>query len=208
MNQKNLANHLQTRRYGDFQLTDAIRPSLDLAVVPQQGYRRDTFRDSNGTELSPALVASVSAEHLFDVFLDLVELLGESVDVVIESSHDVQEVGRVEHVREHIDLPVLMSYFCEHEDLLLNDGCTGVSVMVPRRGMEVQFDEHKLLIVYAPKLKRFEKVLRSYGIVRNPQMKLITEAEHLHSSEERHRDTFDQFCCVLGAAEPVEWANW
>ena len=70
--------------------------------------------------------------------------------------------------------------------------------------MEVQFDEHKLLVVYAANLKPFEAVLKEHGIVRNDQMKLITEGEHLHRTDETHRDKFDELCYRLGVGKSFE----
>src|SRR5215207_4607989 len=70
-----MAAHLKTDRYGDFRLTDAVRPSLDLQVVPREGYRRETYRDrEQGVEV-PVLAAAVSAEKLFDVFFELLQPL-------------------------------------------------------------------------------------------------------------------------------------
>src|SRR5262249_51637287 len=65
--------------------------------------------------------------------------------------------GRRTHARPRGDirLPVLMSPFCDFEDLLLNDGCTGVAVVAVGRRIEVQLDEHKLLFVYARDLKPY-----------------------------------------------------
>ena len=40
-----LEAHLNVCRYGDFELTDAVRPSYTLEVVPSAGYRHDTYRD-------------------------------------------------------------------------------------------------------------------------------------------------------------------
>ncbi len=39
-------------------------------------------------------------------------------------------------------------------------------------------------------------------------MKLITEGEHLHSTEPRFRGEFDQFCYRLGVGEPIETHSW
>jgi len=36
-----LSAHLARRDYGDFRLTDAIRPGLDSDIVPVAGYRHD-----------------------------------------------------------------------------------------------------------------------------------------------------------------------
>src|SRR5262249_61674890 len=90
-------------RYGDFRLTEAIRPSLDLQVVPRQGYRRDTFRDPDNRLEVPVLAAAISAENLFPVFLELLEPLGEVVDVILESSHAVPSGEAPDLVREAID---------------------------------------------------------------------------------------------------------
>jgi hypothetical protein len=207
VNHDQFAAHLQVDRYGDFRLTEAVRPAPDLRVVPQEGYRRDVFRDQQlGLEV-PVLAAAVSAERLFDVFLDLLEPLGAVVDVVLETSHQSADGGHRDLVREQIDLPVLLSHCYDFEDLLLNDGCTGMAVIAHEQPMEVQFDEHKLLIVYARDLGPFERILRRAGLQRDDTLKLITEAEHLHSSGPRHEETFDQFCCRLGVGEFAESLN-
>jgi len=208
VNVKKLTAHLQVDRYGDFWLTEAIRPSLDLQVVPRQGFRRDIYRDVHAGIEVPVLVAAVSRELLFDLFLDLLDPLGDVVDVVLETSHSSEGTSHQDLYREQIDLPIFKSYCCDFEELLLNDGCTGVAVISTAGPMEVQFDEHKLLVVYARELAPFEDIVRSAGVPRDDQMKLITEGEHLHSSEPRHAVEFKQFCYRLGVGEAAERVNW
>jgi hypothetical protein len=198
-----LAAHLRVDRYGTFVLTDAIRPAAHLPVVPRQGYRKGVYRDPATGQRVPVLAGAVSRERLFDVFLDLLEVLGEAVDVVMETSHHTA-AGHRDLLREHIDLPVLLSHFCDYEDLLLNDGCTGTAVISTGEPMEVQFDEHKLLVVYAGDLRPFEEVLGRHGIERRDDLKLITEGEHLHSSAPRFLEQFEQLCYRLGVAAPAE----
>ena len=65
--------------------------------------------------------------------------------------------GHTDLYREHIDMPVLKSILCDYEELLINDGCTGIAVLNPGIPQEVQFDEHKLLIVYGNELKAYER---------------------------------------------------
>src|SRR5262249_28592902 len=130
------------------------------------------------------------------------------VDVVLETSHHTDGSNHHDLFREHIDLPVLQSYFCEFEDLLLNDGCTGVAVISTAEPMEVQFDEHKLLVVYARDLEPFEQVLRRFEVVRDDDLKLITEGEHLHSSEPQYQEAFEQLCARVGTGEPAKQVNW
>ncbi|MBV9121873.1 MAG: hypothetical protein JO112_00770 [Planctomycetes bacterium] len=203
-----MAAHLGVDLYGDFRLTDAIRPSLDLQVIPRQGYRVSTYRDANAGLQVPVLAASVSREHLFDLFLALLEPLSPLVDVVLETSHDSAGSGHRDLYREGIDRPVLESHFCDFEELLLDDGCTGVAVVANGEPIEVQFDEHKLLIVYARNLKPFERLLRQGGVPRDDGMKLITEGEHLHTSDPRYAESFRQLCYRLGVGEPAEHVNW
>ncbi len=205
---KKLAAHLHVDQYGDFRLTDAVRPSLDLQVVPRQGFRIDTYRDRRAGLQVPVLAAAVSRERLFDLFLALLGPLGEVVDVVLETSHDSDGASHRDLYREHIDLPVLMSHFCDFEDLLLNDGCTGVAVISTDEPMEVQFDEHKLLVVYARDLEPFERILRQAAVERDDALQLITEGEHLHSTEPHHSEMFEQLCYRLGIGAAVEPVNW
>jgi hypothetical protein len=199
-----MTDHLQVDHYGDFWLTDAIRPAVGVPVVPKQGYRIDTYRDAKANFSVPVLAASVSREKLFEVFLDLLDPLGEVVDVVLETSHDSTGSQHEDLFREAMDLPVLKSHCCDYEDLLLNDGCTGLAIMSTEGPMEVQFDEHKLLVVYAPNLKPFEAVMKEHGIAKHDGMKLITEGEHLHSTDHAHREQFEQLCYRLGVGKAFE----
>jgi hypothetical protein len=208
VNNVKFADHLRVDRYGDFVLTDAIRPAPHLPVVPREGFRLDVYRDADARLEVPVIAAAVSRQRLFDVFLALLAPLGETVDVVLETSHDSDGAAHVDLLREHIDLPVLQSHFCEFEELLLNDGCTGVAVISTTAPMEVQFDEHKLLVIYAHDLEPFEAILRQAGIRRDDRLKLITEGEHLHSSESRYQQQFERMCCRVGVAEPAERVNW
>jgi hypothetical protein len=136
--------------------------------------------------------------QLFEVFMDLLDPLGAEVDVVLETSHDRNHRGHVDLYREHIDLPVLKSTLWDYEDLLVNDGCTGIAILNPHAPQEVQFDEHKLLIVYGNDLREYEQVLDSRRLPRNDKMKFITEAEHVHSSSEEYRDQFHEMKTRLG----------
>jgi hypothetical protein len=147
------------------------------------------------------LSAAVSAERLFDVFLALLEPLGDVVNVVLESSHGRDADDHIDFRRAQVDRPVLCSYFCEYEHLLLNDGCTGVAVLSERGPMEVQFDEHKLLHVYAPRLKPFRRILREFGVERRVKLPLLSEGEHLHHTTDDHEDQFTQMCARVGVAE-------
>lgn len=208
MSAEKLAAHLQVDRYGDFWMTDAIRPGPQLPVVPRQGFRIDVYRDAKAGLEVPVLAAAVSREKLFEIFLDLLDPLGPVVDVVLETSHHTEGATHRDLVREQIDLPVLLSHFYDYEELLLHDGCTGTAVISSTEPMEVQFDEHKLLVVYGQDLEPFERILRQHRIDRDDTLKLITEGEHLHSSQPEQFDRFEQLACRLGVCEAAEQVRW
>src|SRR4029077_4178912 len=118
----------------------------------------------------PVLMGAASKPYLFETFMDLLDPLGFEVDVVLETSHNRENRGHLDLYREHIDLPVLKSILWDFEDLLMNDGCTGIAILNPGMPQEVQFDEHKLLIVYGNSLEEYENVLSSRELPRNDQM--------------------------------------
>ena len=79
-----------------------------------------------------------------------------------------------------------------------NFGFRNIAVLNPSLPQEVQFDEHKLLIVYGENLGEYERIMRSYKVDCQNGMKFITEAEHVHSSSEVFADQFDQLRSRLG----------
>ena len=205
---KSIADHLRVERYGDFWLTGAIRPAPKVPIVPRQGYRIETYKDPKANFQVPVLAAAVSRENLFESFLALLEPLGDMVDVVLETSHDASGSQHLDLFREAIDLPILKSHCCEFEDLLTHDGCTGIAVLSGEDPMEVQFDEHKLLVVYAGDLQPFEILLQELGIYRDDTLKLITEGEHMHSTDPGYREQFEQMCFRLGVGKAIQRVNW
>jgi hypothetical protein len=193
-----LEAHLARRHYGPFTLTDAVRPGWQLDVVPRAGYRHDAWVDPRSGARLPALIAAVSSERLFETFLRLLEPLGDSLDVVLETTHD-QGDTRGEFAREGIERLVLESVLWDFEDLLLDDGCTGIAVMHPELQLEVQLDEHKLLVVYAQQRAPYERILAEQGVDRNDNIRFISQAEHLHTSHTRFARRFDEMVNRLGA---------
>lgn len=139
--------------------------------------------------------------------MDLLEPLENEVDVVLETSHAQKEGDDGAHKdlrREAIDLPILHSTLFDYEDLLVNDGCTGIAVLNPHAREEVQWDEHKILIIYATAREKYEKILAAHGIPHTQDMTFITEGEHVHATGEEHRKQFHQLCAKLGMDCPTD----
>ena len=198
LSEEELEAHLGVNRYGDFLLTEAVRPSYDLQVVPRAGYRHDAYHDEQSGTSVPVLMAAVSRESLFEIFMELINPLGGVVDVVLETSHSDAPKGHTDLYREHIDMPVLKSILWDYEELLTNDGCTGLAVLNPGVPQEVQFDEHKLLIVYGEQLAPFEHVFKQQRLPGGDELKFVTEAEHVHSSSDEYARQFEELKNRLG----------
>ncbi|MDO5565820.1 MAG: hypothetical protein Q4G59_04115 [Planctomycetia bacterium] len=193
LRKSDLEKHLAISRYGNFELTDAIRPSFNLKVVPIEGFRFDIYRDEIENITVPVAMGAVSKDKLFDTFMDLLDPLGEIVDVILESSHSNRRSGHLEHIRESIDLPVLKSILYDYEDFLMNDGCTGIAVLNPTIPQEVQFDEHKLLIVYGEDAgTAAQRIFGRHRVTRRDSMRFVTEAEHVHSTRQSYRQRYDE----------------
>ncbi len=190
--------HLGINRYGDFVLSDAIRPSYDLEIIPSAGFRHDAYRDEESKRDVPVLMAAQSKERLFETFMALLAPLGSTVDVVLESSHNDNPNGQPDLYREQIDMPILQSILWDFEDLLTNDGCTGIAVLNPRAPQEVQLDEHKLLIIYGEKLTPYESIMIDQYVPCRKDIKFITEAEHVHSTTDRYVEQFTELTMRLG----------
>lgn len=192
-----LEAHLGVFRYGAFDLTDAVRPSYDLKVVPRQGFRHDAYVDPQSKASIPVIMAAASKERLFDLFMEMIDPLGEVVDVVLETSHHGGS-GHQDMYRDHIDVPVLKSILYDFEEMLLNDGCTGIAVLNPGKRQEIQFDEHKMLIAYGTPLESFERILIAHDVYPDKDIRFITEAEHVHSSSDKFSQQFAELQMRLG----------
>lgn len=198
LSDEELEAHLGVSRYGNFELTDAIRPSYGLEVVPRAGFRHDVYRDEESRTDVPVLMATATKLCLIDTFMELLEPLGPVVDVVLETSHGHSGGGHTDLYREHIDMPILQSILWDFEKLLTNDGCTGIAVLNPGLPQEVQLDEHKLLIVYGNELAAYENILIDQRIDCDEKLRFLTEAEHVHSTTDRFIEEFEELKMRLG----------
>lgn len=192
--------HLQRTKYGDFSLPDAIRPSFDLQIIPREGWRQETYVDDVTEEATPVLRGAVSREQLIDVFYEMIGLVGDTANVVLETSH-VELLTKKDfhyYYREEIDLPVLKSILIDYEDFLLADGCTGIAVLHPYDFVEIHLDEHKLLTLYAKDISDFEQIFQKYSIPLDPRLQILTDAEHVHVTRDEYAETFQKLTEDLG----------
>jgi hypothetical protein len=188
-------------RAGSLRLTDAVRPADGQRYELREGYRTEVFRGRGGERCIPVLAANVSRDRLLELFFQLLTPLGDVVDVVLETSHDSPSDAHFDLHRSDIDLPILASYLCEHDELLLNDGCFGVAVIAVDQPMEVQFDEHKTLVCYARDLRPFVDVFHAAEVSPRDNLRLVSDAPHLHYSRPEYAQQFGELAWRLGIGE-------
>lgn len=201
VNSKTPETHLHSDgTAGVLQLPPAVRPAQPSLAPLVEGYRLVRYADEAGRPRR-LLTAAVSADRLLDVYLGLLEVAGDELRVVLETSHDDAAGGHTDLSRSEIDRPVLASHLCEFEELLLNDGCVGVAAIDEGGPTEVQLDEHKLIHVFARDLKPFRKVLHRHGVTRVRHLEVISDEEHLHYSDPARRGEFQRLACRLGVGD-------
>lgn len=195
--------HLAFNQYDRFVLTEAIRPSFDLKVIPQANYVIREYEDEHVNRTVPVLLAAVSREYLFDVFLEFVSVLGDEVGLVLEGSHDRKDANHNDFVRYSIDTPVLKSMLWDYENILMHDGCAGIAIMDFEQEIEVQLDEHKLVSAFAADLCPFETIAQRYGLRNDPKLRLLTDEEHVHISSKDYKQQFEEMCEAFEARRDV-----
>lgn len=201
MSREELERHMRKGSYDGFDLCDAIRPSPNLDVIPREGFRRERYIEpvSDGGKSVPVIVASASKERLFSLFLDLTRVLGEDIVLALESFHQFHTEGMSDtYYVEDLDPVVLRSRLCDFEQLIMDDGETGIAVL-DDQPIEIQLDDHKLIIIYNWHFAEEEimATLREYGIQEDPEMKFLHEAEHCHSGSPELAERFNQLLATF-----------
>lgn len=169
---------------------NAVRPAPEVRLAPVAGYRADIYFNPANNRKLPALAISADQSVLFDLFLALLKPLGPHVDVILETSHFRTDGKHRDFRRLGMPTEILTSYLCEFEDLIMDDGCTGVAVISPRGPVEVQFDEHKTLVVFSPRRRTFRNICRQFGLARRDDLVLVSEVRHVHRSNPEYAMMF------------------
>ena len=192
----------------ELQLTGAVNLREPNDTVLKQGFKRVCLETEKGH--LPCLKIAANPTKILDLYRDLMNVLGDDVQVVLESSHRSDD-GHTDFYAS-ADAIALKSATYDFEDLLLNDSNTGISVFetteIPMNGevneehREVKLSGKKVIFVYSNDLEPFERILRSYGIKEDENMGFIDEFpdEELDTHSKRyHFDQFDELKQRLNA---------
>jgi len=199
--------HQRIARYNDLVLTDAIRPSYDLKVKPQQGYRSGHYHDSDSGEPIPVVVAAVTAPLIIDVMHHLLrqatELGIDELTVVVSSTFGSGSEPNRYFQCDRISMISVLRLIEDFQDVLLNDGYTSLNLYSAEYEWELLLDEHKLILVYGDYQDQVRAVFEDWGIQPQPEMGFISEAEHVHSRSVELIERALELQAVVGA-----WGSW
>ena len=184
-------------------LTEAIVSMDPLNRPLTEGYKTDIYHDKETGESIPALDIATHSDKLIDVFLDLVDLMYGKLGLILETSHNYPD-GNGKHddlFRADVEPWYIKHIVCQHSDLFLNDGCTGIAIMNFELPEEIQFDEHNCLFVYTRRIEEFKRVLEDHGINYDKELHLISDGEHKHVLSEEYSEQFQELACEAGVSE-------
>lgn len=188
---------LDRYRYGDFWLTDAIRPPN--TNPPHEGYKHDVYVDTQSKQTAPVMIVQASREKLLPLFSALVSKMESEVTVVLETSHPDLNGERANIAGSCFDRCVVESILQDYEDLLLHDGNAGIAIFNEETRQEVHFDEHKLLFVYGGKKHgTLEKIVRQMQIPQEQDIRFVTDQVHIHQSTNAFAAKFKKLAIDLG----------
>ena len=186
-----------------FELTNAVCPINEFGLWA--GFQRATYFDEVSGQLHVVIITQTRS-LLFDLLTDLIEELlriekikRAGFDIVLESRHiPDKETGFgkkydcckpshffTDFLVRHVDPVSFLSELYDFEDLLINDGFTGLSYSVMDGHFEFRFDVHKAisrLFSKHPKLvDRIVAFLKKRGLVQLPiKVNTLAEQPHIH----------------------------
>ena len=137
--------------------------------------------------------------------MDLVDLCQDDVTLILDSSHHYHHTqDRSTSESELSDLIAMKSVLWDFEDALLNDGCLGIAILNADIPYEVQLEEHKNIIIYGDYDLGQLDTLRNHGINEIPDMRFITDHEHVHSSSDDLYSKYQEMQKALSCETSVE----
>ncbi|MBN1559887.1 hypothetical protein JW998_06525 [candidate division KSB1 bacterium] len=194
-------NRLRSERMvDDFVLTAAAIPALENDIQPQEGFRvyqNYGFFKINGGCL---IVASVSAEKMRPLVLDVVRRMGSIVSISFEDFYsDAKNV--IDYLSFDRDLYVIESVINRYWRLIQDSHDVQMSVFSPHVKAEVVLPQVKLIHIHAVEPAPFLEVLAEYGLQEKPEMRFFIEGPYYAYNDYANSDLFARLISELEVHE-------
>ena len=197
----NFGNPLFPRKY--FELPDAV--SLDNSrEMLRSGYKigRELGIESGLTPPYPLIVAQ-SKDRILPMLYQLTDFLlrdEPSVQFFVDTFTDEGHSTSTILANRDVAPLELISTLKKYEDLLLNDGVHSYAIATPSSDIEVQLDDHKLILIYAYSTEtraNLRAFLNECGIAYDPELPLVIEQDHHHHTQYHHLTAINDLAVEL-----------
>jgi len=202
-----------------FEVTDAVCPIVETEL--KAGFQQALYFDAEFGQMS-MIIASQTKSLLFNLFTDLTEELfrirrveKSGIDAVFESRHipdknredkKYDASGKLKYYRDYIkrriDPIAFLSMLYDFEDLFMNDGFAGISIMSDAAMTEVRFSVHKTVLVFTKHqilADRMAELLRKMGVPQVKETDTVEEKPHVHIGNSRLNKRFRELITICGA---------
>lgn len=193
-----------------FELPGAV--SLDSSrEVLRSGYKLAIDSSQNPTiDIAIPLIVAQSKEQILPTFYRLLDFVAgrkAHVEFFVDSFTQEDHNARTSLWTPEINPRDLKKTLRQYEDLMLNDGHHAYAVAIPSAGIEIQLDDHKLILIYADSDKiqvKLTEFLEHVGIDHDPTLPLIVDKDHHHHTQVHHRSAMEQLVRELGLSDAEE----
>lgn len=154
-----------------------------------EGYEADYFTPDGDDPIGDRYrtVAMVSAEKIVPLFLDLCELLPDTVHAVMErASEDVYTERDVFLSESELDLEQFVEVFRAYEFTFAEDGMLGIGAFGHEVPLEIFMADHKEIVVFTPELSPVTDIMRKHGL-QPRKLEYFYERSHTHLALTQYR---------------------
>lgn len=179
-----------------YELLPLVRKKVGAFLYPYGAFPDDDYEQAEGyeTEYRSDDEAGaryrteilVSAEKLVPLFLDLCQLLPETVCVSLErASADIYSRWD-EFVSEQVPRQDFEAVLRQHQFAFAEDGNLGIGAFATEPPVEVFLGSHKEIVVFTPDRKAVAHILRQHGL-QPRQLDVYYQRDHQHLALTEYR---------------------
>lgn len=196
-----------------FELTDAV--SLDSSRdTLRSGYKLGV-REAIESDLDAPypLIVAQSKERIMPTLYRLIEVAHQEsseVQFFVDSFTREDHNARTSLWTPEVSLVQVKKMLKQFEDLILNEGLHAYALRTPSGELEIQLDDHKLILIYAESdalVAKLACLLEDMGLTNDPILPLIIEKDHTHHSLIHHQTAMDQLIRALELSPAEEGDN-
>lgn len=168
--------------YGNFMLTDAVRPVnhyglfSQKAVIPREGFGVTKCYTGADYIPLPAMRIAITAEAVADLFTELVNVLGPEQTVTTYNHPDPnpnKHTAKQMETMNDVSPRQLSKIVHMYSDFIVNDGMLTLETTIPDYCVRLARD--KSILLYGLSLNPFQQVLSNFGLRKMDNFRTILD---------------------------------